>query len=108
MERHEVFLGEEWLGAVDDDGGAMAHAIDGHTDRAIAHHLAGTFAIVEIGVIGRTRNADEVGVEISPAGGLGRSGRCRLSHGLVRGQKLKVLGGHNGGIGKRNGMERGS
>lgn len=89
MERYEVFLGEKGLGNIDDHGGAMTDAIDGHADRtiaAIAASLAGTFAIVEIGVIGAAGDANQVGVKISPAGGIGRSSRRRLSHGSKLGR----------------------
>jgi lipopolysaccharide biosynthesis protein len=89
VERHEVFLGEERLGRLQDDGRAMADAIDSDTDRAIGaigSNLTGTLKIVKIGVIRMAGNADQVRVKISPSGDIKGSGRRRLSHGSKLGR----------------------
>jgi hypothetical protein len=89
VERHEVFLGEEGLGRLEDDGRAMTDAIDGNTDRAIraiGSNLTGTLKIAKIGVIRMASNADQVRVKISPSGDIKGSGRRRLSHGSKLGR----------------------
>jgi hypothetical protein len=92
VERHEVFLGEEGLGRLEDDGRAMTDAINSDTDRAIGaiaaigSNLAGAFEIAKIGVIRMASNADQVRVKISPSGDIKGSGRRRLSHGSKLGR----------------------